>query len=152
MKEEIIKILIIVVALILLATFVGCDKESKDPNEWVISEPDNPILYIGYDTLRLQVGSSIKYVEIGDPNIIVTYFEPNKPTNLCIGLGLNAPDGFIIKGCYFNMVPEPEPNEPIEIDATGAEISICELCSPTSLDELRLCPGYESNESEGKVE
>ena len=136
MKTKIRAILIIsaiLLGLVGLAFVFGCEDEAEARDKgWKVtedggieiykdgvqltgsmfSEPDNPILYIGHDTIRLQPGSSIKYIEIGDPNVIVTYFEPNKPTDLCIKFGLGAPDEFIIKDCDFDMTLEPEPNEP----------------------------------------
>lgn len=109
---KILEILIVMAILFMLALFFGCKDEAQDPNDWVFLEPDNPILYIGYDTIRLQPGSSIKYIEIGDPNVVVTHFEPNDLVNIAIQFDSDAPEGFIIKDCLFYMVSEPEPNEP----------------------------------------
>lgn len=72
-----------------------------EPNDWVYEEPENPILSIDFDTLRLQPGSSICYIEIGDPSVEVSYFEPNMPTDCAVMFDVNAPSGFIIKDCSF---------------------------------------------------
>lgn len=73
----------------------------SDSNDWEYLEPDNPILSIISDTIRLQPGSSIKYIEVGDPNVEVSYFEPNLPVNLAIESNL---PGFLIKDCYFGCI------------------------------------------------
>lgn len=78
-----------------------------DPNDpWVFNPPENPVIYINEDTFRLHPGSSIKYVEIGDPCVVVSYIEP-KATGDGIYFDVNDPNlygGTLIIHCSFNMV------------------------------------------------
>ena len=76
-----------------------------NPNAWEFEAPENPILYINEDTFRLQPGSSIKYIEIGDPCVVVSYIEP-EATGGGIEIDVNDPNlynGFIITKCTFDM-------------------------------------------------
>ena len=77
-----------------------------NPNDpWRFDSPENPVIYINEDTFRLHPGSSIKYVEIGDPCVIVSYIEP-QATGGGIDIDVNDPNlysGFIIYNCSFDM-------------------------------------------------
>jgi len=78
------------------------DPNQYDPNYWHLEEPENPIIYIDHDTFRLLPGSSIKYIQIGDPNVEVTYFTPDRVANLGIELADPNAYGWIIKNCTFD--------------------------------------------------
>ena len=87
--------------------YVFPDDPNYDPNKWTYEEPNSPILYIDNDLLRLQPGSSIKYIEIGDPNVEVSYFKSTY-TDICIEVAdINIP--MIIKNCTFYTQPK-DPN------------------------------------------
>jgi len=78
-----------------------------DPNDpWMFDPPENPVIYINEDTFRLQPGSSIKYIEIGDPCVVVSYIKPTA-TGGGIEIDVNDPNtysGFLITNCSFNMI------------------------------------------------
>ena len=85
----------------------GCyasDVNFPDYNDVFEEFSANPVLYVDNDLLRLQVGSSIKHVEIGDPCVTVIYIEPVATNG---GIELDGDPNicrFLITNCYFNMV------------------------------------------------
>lgn len=82
---------------------------AADPNAWAIDWPDNPILSICDDTIRLQPGSSIRFIEVGDPNVEISRFEPNMLVTLAIECNLPS---VLIAYCNFVVPQLPAVIEP----------------------------------------
>lgn len=84
--------------------YEACVDPNYDPNDWIEKEPNDPVIYIDAEVFRLQPGSSIKYVEIYDPCVVVSYHEPRASNgSIEFNFDPNTYGAILIKNCSFNM-------------------------------------------------